>query len=63
MKKVLKYLSFILLLTLSGCSLFNNKNESQKYYHHSDTNTITSANFNEEVYIWEWFNVSTNKVK
>ena len=63
MRKLLKYISIALLLTFSGCTLFNNTDESSDFYKHSDTNTITATKFNEEVYIWEWFNISTNRVK
>jgi hypothetical protein len=63
MIKLLKYISISLLLTFSGCILFNNTDESADFYKHSDTNTITATKFNEEVYIWEWFNISTNRVK
>ena len=63
MKKLLKYTSLSLLLLFSGCTLFNDVDKSSEYYKHSDTNTITATKFNEEVYIWEWFNISTNRVK
>ena len=63
MRKITKYLVvFAILGTIpSGCSLFSGKTGDN--YHPSQTNSVMQAGFNEEVYVWEGFVFSTNKVQ
>lgn len=63
MRKFTKYLVVFALLGInfSGCSLFSRKTGDN--YYPSQTNSVMQAGFNEEVYVWEGFVFSTNKVQ
>lgn len=62
MKNIIKTIGFIISISflLIGCSI-KNKNINEEYYQ-SQTNQVMKVDFNEEVYVWENFVFSTNKV-
>lgn len=62
MKNNIKTIGFIISLSflLIGCYI-KSKNTNEEYYL-SPTNQVMKVDFNEEVYVWENFVFSTNKV-
>ena len=62
MKNSVKTLGFIISISflLIGCSI-KSKNTNEEYYP-TPTNQVMKVDFNEEVYVWENFVFSTNRV-
>lgn len=60
--KILSILMFSATL-LAGCIHSGYNNEPKGNYYQSPTNTPTGTAFNEEVYVWETFIFSTNRVE
>ena len=62
MKNIIKTIGFIISISflLIGCSI-KSKNNNKEYYP-APTNQLMKVDFNEEVYVWENFIFSTNKV-
>ena len=65
MKRLIKYIVLSLVVSCAGCFQKNTELDFRGagYYTPSRTNETTSVKFNEEVYVWESLNVSTNRIK
>ena len=63
MKKILEFVTIFTILAsiLSGCLSSGKKTGGNQYYP-SQTNSLVGDGFNEEVYVWEGFIFSTNRV-
>ena len=60
--KILTILAFSATL-LAGCIHLGCDNEPKSVFYQSPTNTPAGTAFNEEVYVWETFIFSTNRVE
>lgn len=67
MKKIFKFIAVFAFsaFLMCGCKIGfdgNGNGDGGKYYQ-SPTNGLTQTGFNEEVYVWESFIFSTNRVE
>lgn len=62
MKKIIKTIAVFAVsaLLISGCK--NTGGKTNGGYYPTQTNSVIQAGFNEETYVWESLNFSTNRV-
>jgi hypothetical protein len=65
MKKIAVFFLFLFLTSFPGCVTHSGKNSTENISegYHYQTNSLSPTGFNEEVYVWEAFNFSTNRVE
>lgn len=61
MKKFLKIFGFFALSAILVCGCVSSKETD--YYFNTQTNATLQTSFDEEVYVWENFVISTNRVE
>jgi hypothetical protein len=63
MKPFLKILGIVAVSLFLICGCKNGKGKTDGGYYPAQTNSVIQSGFNEEVYVWEDFIFSTNRVE